>query len=132
MKNITSNAKLRKRKSSALQNHIFLVVFFAIFLGVIGFLGFQNLRMYQKRVELSNIAKDIKEQIVALEQRKLALQAGIVEVESVEYQEKVLREQGLYQKPGEEVVTILPLENSEEETNQETKRVWWNPTTWFK
>ncbi|OHA72940.1 MAG: hypothetical protein A3B24_02650 [Candidatus Wildermuthbacteria bacterium RIFCSPLOWO2_01_FULL_48_16] len=132
MKNISSNAKLRKRKSSALQNHIFLVVFFAIFLGVIGFLGFQNLRMYQKRVELSNIAKDIKEQIVALEQRKLALQAGIVEVESVEYQEKVLREQGLYQKPGEEVVTILPLENSEEETNQETKRVWWNPTTWFK
>ena len=132
MKNITSNAKLRKRKSSALQNHIFLGVFFAIFLGVIGFLGFQNLRMYQKRVELSNIAKDIKEQIVALEQRKLALQAGIVEVESVEYQEKVLREQGLYQKPGEEVVTILPLENSEEETNQETKRVWWNPTTWFK
>ena len=69
---------------------------------------------------------------MALEQRKLALQAGIVEVESVEYQEKVLREQGLYQKPGEEVVTILPLENSEEETNQETKRVWWNPTTWFK
>src|SRR3989344_1985226 len=132
MKNISSNAKLRKRKSSALQNHIFLVVFFAIFLGVIGFLGFQNLRMYQKRVELSNIAKDIKEQIVALEQRKQALQAGIVEVESVEYQEKVLREQGLYQKPGEEVVTILPLENSEEETNQETKRVWWNPTTWFK
>ncbi|MDP2637365.1 MAG: hypothetical protein Q8P03_02005 [bacterium] len=132
MKNISSNAKLRKRKSSAFQSHLFLVAFFVIFFSVIGFLGFQNLRMYQKRVELSNIAKDIKEQIAALEQRKQALQAGILEVESVEYQEKVLREQGLYQKPGEEVVTILPLENSEEETNQEPERVWWNPTTWFK
>lgn len=131
MKNISSNAQLRKKKSS-FQNHVFLLVFFAIFLGVIGFLAFQNFRIYQKRTELSSIAKDLKTQIAALQQRKQALEAGIIEVESVEYQEKVLREQGLYQKPGEEVFTILPPEDSENQNSQEQTRVWWNPTTWFK
>ncbi|MBI2642340.1 MAG: hypothetical protein HYW97_00625, partial [Candidatus Wildermuthbacteria bacterium] len=58
--------------------------------------------------------------------------AGIVEVQSVEYQEKVLREQGLYQKPGEEVVTVLPPEQSQEQNRAQEKRVWWNPITWFK
>ena len=46
-----------------------------------------------------------------------------------EYQERVLREQGLYQKPGEEVVTVLPLD--EPEQKQQEEKVWWNPWTWF-
>ena len=132
MRNIPSSVQFRKGKALSFRNTVFLFVFLGIFLGVIGFFGFQNLRIYQKRAELSNIAKELKAQVSALEQRKLQLEAGIVEVQSVEYQEKVLREQGLYQKPGEEVVTVLSPEQSQEQDKKQETRVWWNPTTWFK
>ncbi|MDP2664666.1 MAG: hypothetical protein Q8O97_01720 [bacterium] len=132
MRNIPSSVQFRKGKALSFRSTVFLFVFLGIFLGVIGFLGFQNFRIYQKRAELSNIAKELKAQVSALQQRKLQLEAGLVEIQSVEYQEKVLREQGLYQKPGEEVVTILPLEQSQAQDKKQETRVWWNPTTWFK
>ncbi|OHA68197.1 MAG: hypothetical protein A3J68_00885 [Candidatus Wildermuthbacteria bacterium RIFCSPHIGHO2_02_FULL_48_16] len=132
MQNIPLRTQFRKTRSLSARSAVFLFVFLGIFLGVVGFLAFQNLRIYQKRSELSNIAKELKAQVSALEQRKLQLEAGIVEVQSVEYQEKVLREQGLYQKPGEEVVTVLSPEQSQEQDKKQETRVWWNPTTWFK
>ena len=125
MQNIPLRTQFRKTRSLSARSAVFLFVFLGIFLGVVGFLAFQNLRIYQKRSELSNIAKELKAQVSALE-------AGIVEVQSVEYQEKVLREQGLYQKPGEEVVTVLSPEQSQEQDKKQETRVWWNPTTWFK
>ena len=132
MRNIPSSVQFRKGKALSFRSTVFLFVFLGIFLGVIGFLGFQNFRIYQKRAELSNIAKELKAQVSDLQQRKLQLEAGLVEIQSVEYQEKVLREQGLYQKPGEEVVTVLPPEQSQEQDKKQETRVWWNPTTWFK
>ena len=132
MRNIPSSVQFRKGKALSFRSTVFLFVFLGIFLGVIGFLGFQNFRIYQKRAELSNIAKELKVQVSDLQQRKLQLEAGLVEIQSVEYQEKVLREQGLYQKPGEEVVTVLPPEQSQEQDKKQETRVWWNPTTWFK
>ncbi len=132
MQNIPSRTQFRKTRNPSSRSTVFLFVFLGIFLGVIGFLAFQNLRIYQKRAELSSIAQELKAQVSDLQQRKLQLEAGIVEVQSVEYQEKVLREQGLYQKPGEEVVTVLPPEQSQEQNRAQEKRVWWNPITWFK
>lgn len=132
MRNITPSAQFRKTKNLSLRNTVFLFVFLGIFLGVIGFLAFQNFRIYQKRSELSSIAQELRAQVSALEQRKAQLEAGLVEIQSIEYQEEVLREQGLYQKPGEEVVTVLPPENPQEQDKKQETRTWWNPTTWFK
>ena len=102
-------------------------------LGLGIFLIFHNIRIYQKRVELQERAENLRTQIASLEQGKSELESAIQVGLTQEYQEKVLREQGLYKKPGEEVVTILPPEQVQEEQKQaKESRVWWNPWSWFK
>jgi hypothetical protein len=102
-------------------------------LGLGIFLIFHNIRIYQKRVELQERAENLRTQIVSLEQSKSELESAIQVGLTQEYQEKVLREQGLYKKPGEEVVTILPPEQvQEEQKQQQGNRVWWNPFTWLR
>lgn len=102
-------------------------------LGLGLFLIFHNIRIYQKRVELQERAEILKGQIASLEKSKSELESAIQAGLTPEYQEKVLREQGLYKKPGEEVVTILPPEQvQEEQKQQQGNRVWWNPWSWFK
>lgn len=108
--------------------------FLAVFGGGIGFLAYQNIKIHQKRSELQTTLSILEEQVVELSERKSELEEGIGEVQSEEYQEKVLREQGLYKKPGEEVVTILPPEETQSETSvkEEKKRTWWNPLSWLR
>ena len=107
--------------------------FLVAFGGGIGYLAYQNIKIHQKRSGLQTTLHILEEQVVELSERKAELEVGIDEVQSQEYQEKVLREQGLYKKPGEEVVTILPPEETQGETSveEENKRTWWNPLTWF-
>lgn len=94
------------------------------------FLIFYNLRIYQKRAELQERVHELQGQIQELSQREQQLQRQLELSATAEYQEQVLREQGLYQKPGEEVVTIVPLEEPEQKQQQD--KAWWNPWTWFK
>jgi len=96
-------------------------------LGVV--LIFYNVRIYQKRAELQERASRLQDEIAELNQKNRELQRQLEISVTPEYQEKILREQGLYQKPGEEVVTVLPLEQPEQKEQKE--RVWWNPWTWF-
>ncbi len=44
-----------------------------------------------------------------------------------EYQEKILREQGLYKKPGEQVITVLPPANQHQNSQNTQKTPWWAP-----
>ena len=92
-------------------------------LGVV--LIFYNVRIYQKRAELQERASRLQDEIAELNQKNRELQRQLEISVTPEYQEKILREQGLYQKPGEEVVTVLPLEQPEQKEQKE--RVWWNP-----
>jgi len=94
------------------------------------FLIFYNLRIYQKRAELQARAQELQVEIRELSQREQELQHQLDISATSEYQERVLREQGLYQKPGEEVVTILGGEEPEQNVQQE--KVWWKPWTWFE
>lgn len=108
-------------------------MFVVIFGGIIGFLAFQNVKIFQKRSELSRRAQELRSQIEQLESKRHQLQASISESQTTEYQEKVLREQGLYKKPGEDVVTILEVEAEEESQGREQQeKTWWAPWTWFK
>ena len=125
--------RLRKKKIGRLRDTVFLTMLLALGLGLGIFLVFHNIRIYQKRVELQERAEDLKSQISSLESRKSELESAIQVGTTQEYQEKVLREQGLYKKPGEEVVTIIPPEQiQEEQKQQQASRVWWNPWSWFK
>src|SRR3989338_6154906 len=124
--------KFRKKKIGKLRDTVFLTMLLVLGLGLGTFLIFHNIRIYQKRVELQKRAEGLQSQIVSLENRKSELESAIQIGTTQEYQEKVLREQGLYKKPGEEVVTIIPPEQVQEEQNQQQAcRVWWNPFSWF-
>ena len=99
-------------------------------IGLVGLsLIFYNLRLYQKRGELEERARELRQEIAELTQREQELQHQLEVSTTTEYQEKVLREQGLYQRPGEEVVTVLPPEEPEQTTQPE--KIWWQPWTWF-
>ena len=125
--------KKRKKENSAFQNILVAAVFLFIFGGGIGFMSYQNIKINQKRGELEEKLQSLQAQAGQLSARKTELERQIGEIESEEYQEKLLREQGLYKKEGEEVVTVLPPEAASVEFEEavEQERTWWNPLTWF-
>ena len=128
-----SKTRFRKKKISKLRDTVFPSMLLVLGLGLGIFLIFHNIRIYQKRVELQERLENLKTQIRSLEESKSELESAIKIGTTEEYQEKVLREQGLYKKPGEEVVTIIPPEQVQEEQKQAREsRVWWNPFTWLR
>ena len=123
-------SRFRKRHESSRAKKVFGWSLL-ILIGLLGlFLIFYNLSLYQKRAELQERARELALEIAVLSQREEQLQQQLEISSTEEYQERVLREQGLYQKPGEEVVTIIPLKEPEQKEQKE--KVWWNPFTWFK
>jgi cell division protein FtsB len=128
-----SKTRFRKKKISRIQDTVFPSMLLVLGLGLGIFLIFHNIRIYQKRVELQERAESLKAQIASLGERKSELESAIEMGATQEYQEKVLREQGLYKKPGEEVVTVIaPKQRQEEQKQARENRVWWNPFSWFK
>ena len=93
-------------------------IFFSILIGIllaapIGFLTFSNLKISQRRAELTAKIEDFKKEIQILEKKNQELRAGITQTESESYWEERIREQG-YKKPGEEQIVVLPPEEGEE------------------
>jgi len=127
---IAKLSRFRKRQKSSRVKKVFGRSFLVLIGLLVLFLIFYNLRLYQKRAELQERARELQLEIAELTQREELLQYELKISTTKEYQERVLREQGLYQKPGEEVVTIIPLEEPEQKEQKE--KVWWNPWTWFK
>jgi cell division protein FtsB len=123
-------AKNRKRKRPGKFKDIFFSSLLALFLLLIaGFLVFSNLKINQKRAELTSKIEELRKEVELLEERNEQLKSGIFQTESDDYWEAKLYEQG-YKKPGEEAIVVLPPEEESpsEETAEEKK--WWNPFTW--
>jgi len=120
-------AKLDKKRKRAKNNSFSLFFLVFIVLMIIGFLAVSNYRISQKRVELNAQEKYLYEQLMILEQRENELQIQALGSESEEYLEIEARERFNLRKPGEAVVTVLPLEENEA---KEEIRQWWNPFTW--
>src|SRR3989338_8959481 len=118
-----SKTRFRRKKIRGLGDAVFLSMLLALGLGLGAFLIFYNIRIYQKRVELQERAENLKAQIASLEESKSALESAIEIGTTEEYQEKILREQRLYKKPGEELVTfILPEQVQEEQKQQRSSK----------
>ena len=120
---ISGSHIFRKRKreqvSGTLLGGFFIVLFCTIVLFLIG----NNIVLNQKRSQLQEKANDLRTQLEELQTQKSSLQQGIGESQTLEYQEKILREQGLYKKPGEEAVVVLP-SGETEETETPEKSFW--------
>ena len=128
---IAKRRSKRKERLEKIQNIFFASFFIAIILGIIGFFIYNNFSINSRRSDLEERKQELQAQLQELKLRQNDLTTKIEDNDSEEFKEKLLREQGLFQKPGEEVITILPLDVREEVDKGEKERVWWNPTTWF-
>jgi len=127
-------SKFSKQKRQVFEGVLAAAVFVIVFGGIVGFFVFQNVNTYQRRAGLENRLQELQAQASDLVRQKEILEAAVADTQTEEYQERVLREQGLYKKEGEEVVTVLPPEDESEVVprKENTKeRVWWQPWTWF-
>lgn len=130
---VTKISKFRKKRNRLFGGAIASFVFAAALLAITGFFIFQNVIMSQKRSALEEKLQELQVQTSELSLQHEVLEANIADTQTEEYQEKMLREQGLYKKEGEEVVTILPAESAPEEISQnkdKKERAWWKPWTW--
>lgn len=127
-----NRAKLGKRKKKLFESVIVSGVFAGVFVLIVGLFIFQNVKMNSKRSDLEKRARELQAQVQELSAQREMLEANVEKTQTQEYQEKMLREQGLYRKEGEEVVTVLPPEATVEAVPVKDKkvRVWWNPFTW--
>lgn len=83
------------------------------------FLAFSCWKIIQRRGGLQQRLKEVKAELQVLKQRNEQLESGFSETLQSNYQERVLREKGLYKKKGEKVVVIL---NSPPQKKEEKKR----------
>jgi len=121
-------AKFKKiKKGSSGQNIFFSVLIGVLFLFLIGFLIFTNLKINRKRVQFISQIESIQKEIQILEQKKAELQEKIAQAGSKDYLEKVAREQLGLKKPGEGVIVITK-EDEEKREEEEEKSLW----DWFK
>lgn len=123
----------RARKNRVHESIIVSGVFVVFLLSIFAFFIYQNVNMDQKRSILEERLQDLRVQASELSAQKTILEANVAGIQSKEYQEKILREQGLYQKEGEQVITILPPEDAVKDVSSsedEKNRLWWNPLTW--
>ena len=119
------------RKKRPMSEYIMVIgIFTLLFILPMAFLVYHNIKMNQKRGELVEQARELQAEIEELQKKRFQLEATIESADSVEFQEKVLREQGLFQKPGEEAITIVPVIEEGLPEEQEAERTWWNPFSW--
>ncbi len=121
-------AKLKKNKRENKQSLIFSISLGLALTVVVGFLVISNLRINQKRTELSGQREYLQRQLQALEEKKDRLQTQISDSVQDDYLETEARERFNLKKPGEEVVVVLPPED--QPVQQEEQQQWWNPFTW--
>ena len=129
---LTRKIKFGKKRKRLFESAVVTGVFVVVFVLIVGLFIFQNVKIGQKRADLEKRAQELQAQVVELSAQREALEANVAEAQTQEYQEKVLREQGLYKKEGEEVVTVLPPEVPAESApvEEEKDRKWWNPFSW--
>lgn len=120
---ISKNRKTKK--GGTYQNIVFSVSIGIFLLAIVGFLVVSNLRINQKRAELTEKIEELERDIRLFSERNEQLKAGIARTESDDYWEARLREQG-YRKPGEETVVVLPPEGKDETAVPKEKNFWEN------
>ncbi len=129
---ISKNPRFPKRKREEISGTVLGGFFVALFFGITIFFIANNIVIHQKRIQLEQKAKDLQAQLETLKAQKANLEQGIGEAQTPEYQEKILREQGLYKKPGEEVITVLPAKDAADSKGSSQEKIWWDPRTWLQ
>ncbi len=121
----------KKKKSAEFKLAFVLVLSASLFLVI--FLTVSNVRMFQRRADLNAQIREREEEISQLLEKIKDTKKEEDEDLSDYNLEKIIREQLLMKREGEEVVFITrsQAEISDDETeDEEEKFLWWNPLTW--
>lgn len=96
--------KSKKRKASKSKIRIFMaLVVFSIITGALGYNLFTNIVSIKK---MMNEKKELKSEIVSLEEEKKILETDILKLENPDYIAKYVREKYFYSKEGELILRI--------------------------
>lgn len=117
---ITKSKKIKKRR---IQNLLFPAFLLFTVMAIASLFIYSNWRISQRRAEQLRRIDELKKEIQEVEQKNEQLKSGISAAGTQEYWEEKAREQG-YKKPGEEQVTIVPLEGEKTETKTVEKTFW--------
>ncbi|MBI2625125.1 MAG: septum formation initiator family protein [Candidatus Nealsonbacteria bacterium] len=120
--------RTKRTKRDFYENLFFSVLLIVLIFAIVGFLVVSNIRASKKRGELQSQIQTLKKEIQSLEDKKKELTGRAGESNNGEFLEREARERFNLQKPGEEVVTIVPFEKSGESKSEEgkNKKSWWN------
>lgn len=109
---VTKFNKIKRDDDSQLV--IFSVLLGVLFAFVVGFFIVSSYRLNARRSELNVKIDSLKREISALERQKQQLDTQISQSSQESFVEKEARERLNLQKPGENVVAILPPQNNGE------------------
>lgn len=116
--------KIARKKSSGKTN--FSRFFFALLaILAITFLAISNWRLGQKRLSLAERFKTLEKETKILEEKNKELEAQISYASRESFLEREARERFNLKKPGEEVVAVVPPEETEEKKNIEVPKSFW-------
>ena len=121
--------KIKNRKKKSVKDLFFSFLILIFIFAIIGFLFFSNLKINRKRAELAKTIEGLEKEFQFLKERNEQLKSGIFQIETDDYWEAKLYEQG-FKKPGEEAIIIIPPEKEKEakdtERSEEEKNFWKN------
>lgn len=119
------SSPFKRKKDATFFKSILTPVLLALgIFAIIGFLVITNLESNKRRSELNLMIENLKNEIDILERKKQELSFNISQIPTESYLEKEARERFNLKKPGEELVVILPSEESEEEVVEKQKSLW--------
>lgn len=115
-------SKIKKRKPY--KDKLFSTFFALLLLIIIFFLIISNLRIKERRDDLSQKIIQLEQRFNFLDQNNERLEGGVSQTLRSDYAEEVLREKGLYKRKGEKIVVILLPEEEEEQEEQKEESFW--------
>jgi len=116
----------RRSREDSRQNTFFSLLLGGLLLIVVIFLVVSNLRINQRRADLTSKLDNLKKEITDLEKEKEDLQAKAAQGNDQSYLEQQARERFNLKKPGEDVITVIPPEQVQATTTKEASKPWWN------
>lgn len=117
-------SKDSKIKKGSLNDKFLPILLGCLIFIIVGFLVYSDLKISNRRTELSLQLQMLQKELFDLETKRQNLQAQVLQGESQEYLEREARETFNLKKPGEEVVAVIPADN--EQPQEPVKGFWQN------
>ena len=98
--------KKKLKKKPGLQKTILEFFLTITMVGIISFLVSGNIKLFQKKRRTNEQYFELKKEIQNVEGKNKELKTMFYQASQREYLERLIREKGLYKKPGEKVIVI--------------------------